>query len=140
MKLTPEEIDARPWLWKKGAAPPIPRSNDGKFRARVADLSREIRDILHEPHPTQRNKTRLRVILDDLMESRPELVLAYAYGRPKETVEMRAMGVNIDFDLPQLSPEELRDLLEAIRAAKKSLPTPTDVLAYENTNDTNDTT
>jgi hypothetical protein len=76
-------------LWKKGGPSPNP-----KGRSRTADISKAVKEFAAEEDPKLR-KTRLQQWLE--MASRRalqgshkhlELLLAYGYGRPTQTVDL----------------------------------------------------
>lgn len=102
------------YQFKKGVCP-----NPGNI-VPIRDLGAELRRILQETEKGDpERRTRLRVIVERLMKDKPELILYYAFGKPRETLKVigDTTQVNIAF-LSGLQTEEIRSMLEGIKQLK----------------------
>ena len=94
----------------------------GRAKGRI-ELGQLIRKFLGEVHPAQAEavvnrlitreqaRTRLQVLVEDLVETDPRTVLAYGYGKPVETIELGEPG-SADGDKPaELEPKRMAEVV-----------------------------
>ena len=65
------------------------RSGNVNGRPQTAHFGESVREFLHETD--SHGKERLRRILERLEKDKPELLLAYGFGKPRETLELSAV-------------------------------------------------
>src|SRR5262245_60220329 len=80
---------------RRGPGRPFKPGQSGNISGRpsiVSHLKAYLRGILSEPHESDRTQSRLRVACLKLLAEKPEVALAFAYGRPAEAVKVSAAG------------------------------------------------
>src|SRR5262245_43433372 len=80
---------------RRGVGRPFKPGQSGNIAGRpgiISHLKTYLRGILAEPHESDATQSRLRVAVLKLLADKPEVALAYAYGRPAESVEVSAAG------------------------------------------------
>ena len=93
--LTSEQVNKHIPGREKGYFKPGQSGNPGG-RPRTSEFAAEVRAYLREK---VKGKERMRLLLENLMKRRPEILLYYAYGKPIETVVQFSSQDEIDMQV-----------------------------------------